>query len=160
MEGREKADEIANNWCENPGLFRVKADSELISDGKSISWKYMYIDKNHNEDSELSIRVYADGEIIINHPTINEERYTTENWTIDSTKAFKSASENSKIKEFVNEHENARVISMNLIYSPNDKIPTWVIKWSYSVLYETPDVVEIHISATSGKVIESFATGS
>lgn len=156
LEARYVADEIADNWTENPILLTA---GSRIDENKIIMWFFKFWDGTNKTNNCMSITVFIDKTYHTNHTRFKYQfEYPINNWTIDSDKAYSIAIDNSKIKDFFKEYSDAHFWEIQLEgIDPNGvESATWYLYWMSAGFMDNPHNIHIAINAENGEVIDVY----
>ena len=151
MEGREIADDVANNWSENATVITAKKAGEMQADGRFLTWDYMYINTEIITESTecIGIRIYSNGTFTVRDNASFGPYKPIISWNIDSNRAYEIAQENSAINTFLGRGPSLEAFFLG---SSTEK-PIWILEWCDPGFMDDPKWAKIEIDANTGEVL-------
>lgn len=167
LEGKEKADKIANEWNEDSILVLVGSVGKGDDSGGRTAWYYSYYSRpstkvvdNVTKHQHVNIRVNSENEVSKEEFWSRKGEDIT-NWTVDSDQAVEIAKQEPEIESYLDEYDDAS-LGMTLKMwdnlpngekNPNQDSATWSIGWEDMGGFDDPKHARVFVDAESGEVL-------
>ncbi|MDO9537855.1 MAG: hypothetical protein Q7J68_06015 [Thermoplasmata archaeon] len=162
IEGKTKADELANIWHDDAIFLGIGLNGEIDSDGKATSWIYSYFSPS-TESLSNNLSMYEvlnayissdnDYDTVIKHSVLHTEPVL--NVSINSCDTMSIAKNTQEINAFLSRYSDAKVDHFYLRVDDNySQNAIWDIRWLSPGGLDDPHNAYIVIDASTGEVLE------
>ena len=153
MEGLVIAENRVSEEYEGVLLVAARSFASVDSSGHCDKWLYYY--RNANQTLEVQCIVSKNGSIeLIEDFLPGPYLSPLTNWTIDSDKSVELAVNDSSIKAYLNQYNNARIESIYFTAGMENNTTTFCwIEWSDSGFMDDPHSAVIKLDANTGEVL-------